>query len=119
MKQILKAVTHPENVVRFPAGWQGQGAEMVSIPQANGTTMWLTRTEVAAAGYRQITGRTGERVVQFGMCRDSNGAWVYPPPKEPDETLEQVLARNDEARRRMAICRKSKGGGNHIAAFDG
>lgn len=100
MKRLFDGASPPP---RPPAGAR-PGADMVTCHIKDGLTLWLTKEEAGAAGYREVTARDGQRRVQFGMCRDDRGEWVYPPLKEPDETVEEMLERNREARRRMERC---------------
>lgn len=76
--------------------------------EVKSTTYWLTRKEAAAAGYREVTHPEGHRIVQFGLCRDDRGEWIYPPFKKSDETTEEMLERNREARHRMDRCPKKR-----------
>lgn len=66
----------------------------------------LTAAELAASGYRELTNDAGERIGQFGLCRDGAGQWVYPPLRRAGESTEQMLARNAEGRRRLGLCPK-------------
>ena len=70
----------------------------MGIAQTNGTTLWLSESDLGNAGYRQTT-IGGRRVGQFAMCwRD--GAWVYPEYRNPDESANAVAERaaRDRAR---------------------
>lgn len=100
MKAIGEVTPFPGSVARRPSG----GVDIRCFPQANGTQLCLTPEELGAAGYREIPGPGGRRVGQFGLCRDPHGEWVYPPLRQLDESFEQVIARNEETRRRMKVC---------------
>lgn len=109
MKHLLDAVRHPEDVLQKPAQGTTRSDDMLAITQPNGQDLWLSRKEAGAAGYREVTNAQGQRVVQFGLCRDAAGAWVYPPLKAPNETLEDVLERSAAARRRVrSFCPKKR-----------
>ena len=73
-------------------------------------TYAISEAEAGATGFRETTNPyTDERIVQFGLCRDEHGAWVYPPFKKPNETVDEMLARNAEARRRLQRCATTPG----------
>lgn len=82
------------------------GERVRRIGLANGAEIWLTERELGAVGYRELSNDAGQRIGQFGLCRDSQGDWVYPPLREAEETVDQMLERNREARRRMGLCAK-------------
>jgi hypothetical protein len=99
MKRVGEVSPFPGGVPQRASG----GVAIRCFPQANGTQLCLTPEELGAAGYREVVAH-GQRVGQFGLCRDPHGAWVYPPLRQPEESFEQVIARGEETRRRMKVC---------------
>jgi hypothetical protein len=95
-----------------PRGWTSNEPEAsVTFHSRDGLTYHLTPTEAAKSGYREVTNEfTGERIIQFGLCLDERGEWIYPPFKRREETLEQMMDRNEQSRRRLSMCRKNRNG---------
>lgn len=100
MRQAPDALVNRVRAVR-----PGDG-ETRCISQGGITVVCLTREELGRVGYRELTNDAGQRVGQFGLCRDTAGLWVYAPLRQPDETVEQMLERNRQTRQRMGFCAK-------------
>ena len=74
MRKLFEGVSPPP---RPPEGAR-PGELMRVMSDTHDTTYWLTAKEAGAAGYREVTNLEGVRIVQFGLCRDDRGEWVYP-----------------------------------------
>lgn len=95
-----------------PQGWVSNEPEAsIVFHSKDGITHYITSTEAAKAGYREVTNEnTGERIAQFGLCLNEQDEWIYPPFRKRDETLDQMVERNEKTRQRLGLCRKSHRG---------